>query len=112
VNIDTGEDFVWQRLALCNGMVRPRDKDGNVYDPLFDGYENSVEEARATDEMCSRCPVRANCLRAGVQGREQGVWGGVYLKKGRIDPDRNEHKTPEQLQEVRDLLNDIANTGP
>lgn len=98
------EDFVWQDLALCQNIVGPRKSNGDADDPLFDSYENSKEAANAVDEMCERCPVRKSCLIAGVDGREQGVWGGVYLMNGKPDKNKNDHKTPAQWAEIRKLM--------
>ena len=41
------------------------------------------------------CPVAKDCLLAGVENSEYGVWGGVYLSLGKIDKTRNAHKTQE-----------------
>ena len=98
------EDFVWQDLALCRGIVGKRKPNGDADDPLFENYEASVDEARAVDEMCERCPVRKNCFVTGAEDKQQGVWGGFYLVNGRPDKNKNAHKTPEQWAELRSLL--------
>lgn len=97
-------DFVWEDLALCQNIVGPRKANGDADDPLFDSYESSVENARAVDEMCSRCPVRKNCLFAGAEGKEQGVWGGFYLVNGKPDKNKNAHKTPDQWLDLRRMI--------
>jgi hypothetical protein len=98
------EDFRWESLALCHGIVGPRKPNGDADDPLYDSYEASADAARAVDEMCERCPVRRNCLITGVERKEQGVWGGFYLMAGKPDKNRNAHKTLEQWQDLRDLI--------
>ena len=102
--IDTNEDLQWQTLALCQNIVGPRKPNGDADDPMYENYEASTENARAVDEMCSRCPVRKNCIITGIEDKEQGVWGGFYLLNGKPDKTRNAHKTPEQWAELRSLL--------
>lgn len=102
--IDTNEDLQWQSLALCQNIVGTRKPNGDADDPMFDNYEASTDNARAVDEMCSRCPVRKNCIITGIEDKEQGVWGGFYLVNGKPDKNRNAHKTPEQWAELRSLL--------
>lgn len=98
------EDFVWQDLALCQGIVGKRLPNGDADDPLFENYESSVDAAKAVDEMCSRCPVRRQCLIAGIEGKEQGVWGGSYLVNGKVDKNKNAHKTHSQWMELKGLI--------
>ena len=38
-----------------------------------------------------------------VQGKEKGVWGGVYMDLGRTDHDYNKHKTPEDWKALKKL---------
>jgi hypothetical protein len=98
------ENFVWQEYALCAGIVGKRKPNGDADDPMFDGYESSVDVARAVDEMCSRCPVRLPCLVDGLDTKSYGVRGGVYLTNGEMDKERNAHKSAEDWEEVRELL--------
>lgn len=80
----------WKQQGLCNR-----------YDPddFYDKYEASVksdqEEAQEIDKLCQICPVRRLCLATGVSNKEWGVWGGVYLKDGKIDREFNAHKTKQ-----------------
>jgi hypothetical protein len=97
------KEFVWQDLAACDSMTGVRRPDGTVDDWFFDSYENSTV-AEQVDEMCRRCPVRRNCLYAGVTNNEQGVWGGFYLTNGKMDKTRNAHKTEEEKEEFKSLL--------
>lgn len=98
------DDFSWEKLALCQGIVGPRKPNGDADDPLYDSYEDSIDSARAVDEMCERCPVRRNCLITGVENKEQGVWGGFYLVAGKPDKNKNAHKTPDQWADLRSLI--------
>jgi len=80
------EDLNWTDLAACSGMPA---------EFFFDTYEVDQTLAKNIDEMCLVCPVAKQCLAAGVEGDEYGVWGGVYLTLGDVDKTRNSHKTPE-----------------
>jgi len=91
----SAEDLRWKDLGLCNGEDPDR---------FFEDYESSPRVAQVTDEMCLSCPVRQQCLRAGVEGNETGVWGGVYLVNGRADENRNMHKTKEVWDEIRSSI--------
>jgi hypothetical protein len=103
VNVDS-EDFIWQNLALCTNIVGKRKPNGDADDPLFDSYESEESTAKATDEMCSRCPVKKNCFLEGVENGESGVWGGWYLTNGAIDLNRNAHKPKEEIERVKAIL--------
>lgn len=90
----------WQDAALCNSIVRtPED------DVFFDIYEKDQEAARESDEFCMRCPVQRICFQYAIEsGQEYGVWGGVYIRGGKVDPHHNRHKTPEVWDKLTDLL--------
>lgn len=102
--IEGRENFHWQELALCQGIVGKRKPNGDADDPLFDSYEDSPEVARAVDEMCSRCPVRRQCLISGIEGKEQGVRGGFYLINGKPDKGRNQHKDGDWVKEFKAVV--------
>jgi len=85
------ENIEWQKLALCNGTNIPNAES----DPFFQGYETKLHIARSTDEMCLHCPVTKQCFNFGVENKETGVWGGFYLDRGKIDKNKNAHKTEE-----------------
>jgi hypothetical protein len=90
--------YKWSEDALCLGRDTAE---------FFDLYENfgrdindpdSVEdpEYRANiDQFCQLCPVQSQCLATGVSKQESGVWGGVYLEKGKISKEFNSHKTSQ-----------------
>lgn len=67
----------WHRHAACRGQGTGQ---------WFPERGEPVDEALA---VCDRCPVRAECAQAGVDGVEHGVWGGttraerVELRRGR-----------------------------
>jgi hypothetical protein len=62
---------------------------------FFDKYESDISIAKNIDEACLSCPVRKICYDIGVENKDYGVWGGVYLSSGEIDKVRNAHKTKE-----------------
>jgi WhiB family redox-sensing transcriptional regulator len=78
------EDLEWWDLAACKGM------DTNLF---YDKYESDVNIAKSIDQACLSCPVAKNCLKAGIEGNEYGIWGGIYLNSGSTDKARNIHKT-------------------
>lgn len=73
----------WTNDAKCLNM------DTNLF---FDQYEENITIRSGIDEVCKSCPVRRECLAAGVSRQEWGVWGGVFLEKGKISKDMNVHK--------------------
>lgn len=79
------ESFDWQEFASCRRVRVP--------DIFFDLYEADSYIAIAADQICNSCPVQKDCYAAGIENEETGVWGGVYLTKGKVDQVRNEHKT-------------------
>lgn len=62
---------------------------------FFDKYEEDNHLAKSVDNICNRCKVNQQCFAAGVSNKEWGVWGGVYLKDGKIDREFNAHKTKD-----------------
>jgi hypothetical protein len=74
----------WKDDAAC------LEWDVNIF---FDKYEEDVELRPAVDEYCMDCPVARICFASGVTGKEYGVWGGVYLEKGKISKEFNNHKS-------------------
>jgi hypothetical protein len=85
------EDFEWQDLALCANMP---------VSFFYDLYESDREVAKATDQVCLRCPVIRECFFAGANG-EHGVWGGFYWNgSGEADTNKNSHKTEEVKEEI------------
>lgn len=91
------EELEWQDLALCPDM------DTNLF---YDDYEAEETVAAMTDEVCLSCPVIKQCMRSGVENNEWGVWGGIYLMNGKMDENRNSHKTQETWETLREVLLD------
>jgi len=76
----------WKDEGLCRG------DDVNLF---FEKYEEDIEVRKTTDSLCSICPVARICFANGISKKEYGVWGGVYLEKGKISREFNKHKTKE-----------------
>jgi hypothetical protein len=100
-------DLDWTDLAICRGLPREKDENGNpLPDPFYEKYESDEEHAKVIDAMCLSCPVMAQCLEAGMDNGESGTWGGIYLTAGRPDDVRNAHKTQEVWDRIRSRLAD------
>jgi hypothetical protein len=90
------ENLEWQDLALCDGTMPT-----NMF---YDDYEADERVARVVDAACLSCPVMVQCLQRGVENKEWGVWGGIYLTSGTQDTNRNSHKTQETWEEIRSRI--------
>ena len=82
----------WYHLALC---------EGSELNMFFDTYETNVSVARQIDQMCLSCPVRKLCLSEGVDDKDHGVRGGIYLVAGKPSIKYNKHKTPEVWEALK-----------
>jgi len=92
------EDLKWHHLAACAGMTKdPK------FDWFYDLYEEDKVVSKQVDEICMNCPVIKQCYQEGVQNKERGVWGGVYLNIGRTDKLNNSHKTKEVWARLKKL---------
>lgn len=89
------EDMRWYHLSICKNM------DINWF---YDDYESNPDLATNIDDICKSCPVRQMCLQEGIENEEHGVWGGLFLVRGKADATRNAHKTDEDWQEIRELI--------
>lgn len=76
----------WKDDALCKG------DDVNLF---FDKYEEDIEVRKEVDSLCSICPMARMCFAVGVSQKAYGVWGGIYLDRGKISREMNKHKTKE-----------------
>jgi hypothetical protein len=100
------DDLEWYHLALCQHMNDPVEgKEPHTYtDKFVEGYEDDPVLAQTMDGICLACPVRNMCLRAGIEGKEYGLWGAVFLNNGKVDEQRNAHKTEDIWNEIRSGL--------
>ncbi len=89
------ENFAWQDLALCGNMAT------NLF---YEDYEYDSNVAQVVDQICLSCPVMKQCLEAGMDNGEVGVWGGFYLVSGKVDETKNSHKTPEVMAEFAEVI--------
>ena len=74
----------WKEQASC------KDYDVNLF---FDKYEEDLPLRPAIDKLCSECPVVKQCFAIGVSQKETGVWGGIYLDRGKISREFSKHRT-------------------
>lgn len=86
-----GRQHEWKDEAACQEF------DVNLF---FDKYEEDVQLRPAIDEFCSECPVARLCFAVGITGKEYGVWGGVYLEKGKISREFNNHRSKQDWAET------------
>lgn len=100
------DDLKWYHFALCQGMndLPAGTKPHKHTDPFFEGYEDDSVMAGVMDGICSSCPVRRMCLKEGIENGETGLWGGVFLINGKMDETRNSHKTPDDWENIRELI--------
>lgn len=82
---------MWQEEASCIGMDT---------DLFFDKYEEDEGLRPAIDELCRKCPVQRTCFAVAVSWggtrddpKAYGVFGGIFLKDGKISKEMNNHKT-------------------
>lgn len=85
-------ELEWHHLSLCQGMQT---------NWFYDDYESDPVLAATMDDICLSCPVRALCLREGIENGEYGLWGAVYLNNGRADNSKNAHKSEDIWEAVR-----------
>ncbi len=86
------DDLNWYHLSLC------RDMETNWF---YDDYERDPVLAAVMDDICLACPVRKFCLMEGLDNKEYGLWGGIFLDNGNVDKVRNEHKTEDVWSQIR-----------
>ena len=55
----------WHRDALCREY------------PQLPWIPERGQSLHDTKAVCARCMVRAECLTAGIDGDEAGIWGGT-----------------------------------
>lgn len=89
------DELEWQDLALCAGMTT---------NDFYENYESNERVARVVDQACLSCPVLAQCLSWGMDNGEWGVWGGIYLTSGKPDNNRNNHKTQDIWEAIRERV--------
>jgi hypothetical protein len=85
----------WKDEALCKG------DDVNLF---FDTYEENIDVRKEIDSLCSICPMARICFAVGVSQKAYGVWGGVYLDRGKVSREFNKHKTKQDWADTWQFL--------
>jgi len=80
------------------------DPQDNPLHYFFEGYEKDSHLRPVTDEMCLSCPVMKQCLDFGVQTKSTGVFGGIYLKRGKVDKSMNSHKDDATWDMIKEVI--------
>ena len=88
------EDLKWYHLSACKNMP---------INWFYDDYETDKELAKQVDQICLHCPVIQMCHAEGVNTKEKGVWGGIYMDLGRSDKQHNSHKDAEIWKQLKKL---------
>jgi hypothetical protein len=85
-NMDRAYSFVpdkadWVEKAACRGIVRtaPTMYKKAWPDETVPYPQHGVERERFRDAYCTRCPVKRECLKFGLDSNSNGVWGGEFL---------------------------------
>jgi hypothetical protein len=81
----------WKSQASCLHY------DVNLF---FDKYEEDLTLRPAIDKVCSECPVAKQCFAVGVSQKETGVWGGIYLDRGKISREFSKHRSKKDWAET------------
>lgn len=92
------DNIKWQDFALC---------DGQPTSEFYEEYETNPRLAATIDEECLSCPIMKQCLLAGIDNKEWGVWGGIYLTSGTVDQNKNSHKTKETWIQIRKRVGSV-----
>lgn len=82
--------MTWRQRAACHPDLRPEGMDRAAWvRQWYPGHGGPPVAPGAA--ICARCPVRGECLEAGM-GERYGVWGGLTLE-ARIGV-RGAHRRP------------------
>jgi hypothetical protein len=81
----------WKSKASCLNY------DVNIF---FDRYEEVEASRKAVEKICSDCPVAKICFATGISQKEYGIWGGVYLEKGKVSREFSRHRAKADWAET------------
>ena len=81
----------WKSQASCLNY------DVNIF---FDRYEEVEASRPAVEKICAECPVAKICFATGISQKEYGVWGGVYLEKGKVSREFSRHRSKADWAET------------
>ncbi len=105
------QDFHWTDLSLCR-TDKAGNEDNQIRTSMFyDEYEEDLNTRKIIDDLCLSCPVMPVCLRSGIENAEWGVWGAVYLVRGKPRRTLNSHKSKATNERIKDRLLDDAIYG-
>lgn len=88
------QDVKWYHLSACKNMS---------INWFYDDYENDKVIANTADQVCLNCPVIKQCYKEGVEMKEYGVRGGIFMNLGRVDKQINSHKTKEVWNQLKKI---------
>jgi hypothetical protein len=54
--------------------------------------KQKMKEWKQAKAICSECTMKDECLAYGKATNSWGIWGGVTLTNGKLDPRRKNHK--------------------
>ena len=82
-NLDR-ENFIWQDLAMCEGInpFNPHIKD--KADIFFEESESNPNVANAAKSICDYCPVKAMCRQDAVDSKAHGIRAGEMFVGGKV----------------------------
>lgn len=68
-------------------------------------FSDEFDDVVAAKMICLDCPVRARCLDAAVERKEQfGIWGGHLFEGGRIVLEKRRRGRPRHVPRAEDTL--------
>lgn len=92
------ETASWQDMATCKSIDLELITAEN--DIFYDSYEKNPQQAIQTDQTCFNCPVTKECFFFGQDNELTGTFGGFYMEKGIVKPERNRHKTRKVAEDL------------
>jgi hypothetical protein len=85
----------WKNKGSCIGY------DVNLF---FEKYEDNEQLRPSVEKVCASCPVARTCFAVGISQKETGVWGGIYLEKGKISREFGKHRTKDNWAQTWQYL--------
>ena len=60
--------------------------------PEWPPTRQKMKQWKQAKAICSECDMKDECLAYGKATNSWGIWGGVTLTNGKLDPRRKNHK--------------------
>lgn len=78
------ENFIWQDLAMCEGIspFNPNIKDNA--DIFFEESESNPHVANSAKDICEYCPVKSICFQDAIETKAHGIRGGEMFSGGKV----------------------------